>query len=93
MSLSPNMWFLFVCCFIQVGDNKEQRTLVHQVIRQLYPSMESTTSDTPDGKKVIKVAKAKQGGKSEIIREISAGRPGTCTTFHVMPMECFMLDL
>ena len=69
------MWFPFFIiksvfhCSFQVGDDKEQRTLVHQVIRQLYPSMESTTSDTPDGKKVIKAAKAKQGGKSEMTKE------------------------
>ncbi|XP_072025722.1 pseudouridylate synthase 7 homolog isoform X2 [Amphiura filiformis] len=62
---------------IQVGDDKEERTKVHQVIRQLYPSMESTTSDTADGKKVIKVMKAKPGVKRRKSRW-PKGRPDFC---------------
>nr|CAB3265321.1 pseudouridylate synthase 7 homolog [Phallusia mammillata] len=50
---------------IKADCDKAQRTEIHKAIKQLYPKLESSTTDDNAGNKVIKVVKTRSGQKRQ----------------------------
>ena len=48
----------------KAGNDKTARTKIHEIIRQLHPSLDSETFDDTDGIKKIKVSRICLNGKS-----------------------------